>query len=242
MRPTFFGGDFANFCTSLNYTVPFSTFFAEPSFSPEGNALSYSLLEMSVEVQATSIDAIVSKESSSARGYFHDPFLKFFVRDQDRKRRSPLINRGYYARHRVFELILQRFTRVFPGKRQIVSLGGGSETIWFRLKAAGVEPEMYVELDLPPITSQKAKTVRSFPELSSLVGPFVSPGEEDPSEVFISEKYRILSCDLTDTLEFEKLMRKHLDSTLPTLVLSECVLVGIVCVLFWFVFHNTPPF
>ena len=184
---------------------------------------------MSKEVQATGIDAVVSKYSSSTRGYFVDPFLGHFTPEKERKRRSPLINRGYYARFRIFELMLRRFERAYPGERQVVSLGGGSETIWFRLRQREAQPKSYVELDLPPVAQAKAAKIISSPELTSLLINRNEQQESPEACTLVADGYRVVSCDLTDTKRVEELLIElcGLDPTLPTLFLSECVLVYI---------------
>lgn len=47
-------------------------------------------------VQHTNDDSVLSKRSAVALDYFHDTFLRYFVKRPTR--RSPLINRGYYLR------------------------------------------------------------------------------------------------------------------------------------------------
>lgn len=182
---------------------------------------------MSSEVQATSIDAVVSKESSCSKGYFTDPFLPFFVPERDRRRRSPLINRGYYARFRAFDLVLKRFDAAFPdpAQRQVVSLGGGSETIWFRLKLEHRQPKTYLEFDLGPITQGKAKAVLGNVEMASLLGKQHPIPADSRTMVLDTDEYKIITCDLTDTALFQQLLGEHLDLSLPTLFISECVLV-----------------
>ena len=182
---------------------------------------------MSAEVQAIGQEAVASKYSSSLKGYFEDPFLPFFVSEKER-RRPPLINRGYYARFRAFELILKRFEKEYPGDRQIVSLGGGSETIWFRLKSKGIVPKMYVEVDLEPVATSKAKKVTTTPEMNVLLTNR-NENLENKEVPLYSENYRIISCDLTNSTRLSELLlgKCEINPMLPTLFLSECVLVYI---------------
>ncbi|MEW5297761.1 MAG: hypothetical protein WDW36_000945 [Sanguina aurantia] len=58
-------------------------------------------------VQGTNDDAQVSKLSCVKAGYFQDEFTPLFVRRA--VRRSPLINRGYYARHAGLQQLLDQF-------------------------------------------------------------------------------------------------------------------------------------
>jgi tRNA wybutosine-synthesizing protein 4 len=182
---------------------------------------------MSKEVQATGLDAVVSKLSSASKGYFHDPFLLHFVPEKERKRRSPLINRGYYARFRMFELMLKRFETVFGANRQIISLGGGSETIYFRLKMKNKQPKQYIEVDMEPIANLKTKIISENVELSQYITNRNESKESPEKFPLVSDGYRILSCDLTDSKRlFDLLLNEcEIDLNLPTLFISECVLV-----------------
>ena len=90
-------------------------------------------------VQLTADDALVSKHSAANLGYVSDPFLGAFVRKP--ARRSPLINRGYYARVAAIQCIIQQFIDTAHvdggGRVQVVSLGAGFDTTFFRLKNEG---------------------------------------------------------------------------------------------------------
>jgi len=167
-------------------------------------------------VEQTSDDALVSKASAERLGYFDDEFLHVFMHEnkQTPRRRAPLINRGYCARFRVFDDALQGFLAAHgAGACNVVSLGGGSDTAYFRLAKEGNTPARYLELDLPDVASRKREIVSRRPELRALVEAY--PGV-----------YSMETCDLTaDDDRLEKTLRNACDIALPTLVLSECVLV-----------------
>lgn len=57
-------------------------------------------------VQHTNDDSVLSKRSAVALNYFHDAFLRYFVKRPTR--RSPLINRGYYLRMAVITDLVKR--------------------------------------------------------------------------------------------------------------------------------------
>jgi O-methyltransferase involved in polyketide biosynthesis len=64
-----------------------------------------------------------------------DDCLCAFVRKPSR--RSPLINRGYYARVAAVQTLVSQFLDHVKGnKAQIVSLGAGFDTTYFRMKNA----------------------------------------------------------------------------------------------------------
>ena len=106
-------------------------------------------------------------------GYYADPFLTFFVRKAIR--RSPLINRGYYARVAAVDTMLHRFIsiarRTGDGRAQVVNLGAGMDTTFFRCYAelalsgggvgGGASPPadppalLWMDVDFPEITARK---------------------------------------------------------------------------------------
>ena len=79
-------------------------------------------------VAETADDAAVSKASAVRPGYYVDPYVLEVVKKP--VRRSPLINRGYFARVAAVDLILRRFTaltrRLGDARCQVVSLGAGA--------------------------------------------------------------------------------------------------------------------
>jgi tRNA wybutosine-synthesizing protein 4 len=193
---------------------------------------------MTTEVQNTSLDASISKLSSISLNYFSDPFLPYFIPERFRKRRSPLINRGYYARFAIFENTIQKFMSTWPlEKHQIISLGGGWETTYFRMKSEERAPYLYVEVDLGPIVEQKATMIQSTPALlGCLTNPTFSTPKtttttttttiDKPFEIIRADGYRLIECDLTDLSTFtNRLIKTGIDPSLPTLFVSECVLV-----------------
>ena len=181
---------------------------------------------------------------------------------------EPLINRGYYARVRAMRAMIDAFMDAsLPGdddedddrdvrddrvrrrhhpsrrRRQIVSLGAGFDTSYFRLLAAGRAPGLFVEVDYGEVARKKAEIVRARRErffgdredemTNALVnladGSYHGDGgggdDDDPSfrDVF---GYRLLSADLRDvaTLERKLLDLPGYDAEIPTLFLAECCL------------------
>lgn len=121
--------------------------------------------------------------------------------------------------------VIDRFRTAFAGQDiQIVSLGGGSETTWFRLKTANEQPKLYLELDLTPVAKSKVAKIKEIHELNKLTSAR-DECKEDEHVLFYTNEYRVLACDLTDLELFTKLMTNHVDFTKPTLFVSECVLV-----------------
>lgn len=123
-------------------------------------------------VMATASDASLCKLSASLLGYFRDPYVQFFVRAPSR--RMPIINRGYYARVAAVETLVSRFLASDGdknGKKQVVILGAGHDTMFFRLKDShGLANCEYFELDFADVTTQKLMAIRRRKQLSSLLG------------------------------------------------------------------------
>ena len=110
---------------------------------PSNRVISLSSRGVPIETQIvaeTADDAALSKLSAARLGYVNDPFIPMFVPSNRPQRRSPLINRGYFSRVAVVDLILQRFVatcrRTGDGRSQVISLGAGMDTTFFRCYAA----------------------------------------------------------------------------------------------------------
>lgn len=79
--------------------------------------------------------------SAVEQGYLDDEFISLLV--PKGKRRSPLINRGYFARTAAVEEVATAFLRAAAGggrggRVQIVSLGAGLDTTFFKLKVRAI--------------------------------------------------------------------------------------------------------
>jgi tRNA wybutosine-synthesizing protein 4 len=146
-------------------------------------------------VQHTAEDAIGAKMSMVSAGYFDDPFLKSFVKSH--KRRSPVINHGYFLRVAAFDKLVQTFLAAAKDSAQIVNLGAGHDTLYWRLERLGRAPRKFLELDLPENVSSKLAHIRASAELSGAV----SVGEA--SEETLSSQYSLLPCDLSDIRSVE---------------------------------------
>ncbi|KAA8493165.1 tRNA wybutosine-synthesizing protein 4 [Porphyridium purpureum] len=146
-------------------------------------------------VVATNDDAVVGKWSAAQAGYYADPFLRHFLPPGDvagLPKRGPLMNRGTYVRTFLVEAAVKRFlaavTAVAAASAaesaccaQVVSLGAGFDTLYFRLVQAGVIDVhahatriKYVELDLPEVAKKKSALIESSPDLSACLHDYQS--------------------------------------------------------------------
>ncbi|CCI41646.1 unnamed protein product [Albugo candida] len=190
-------------------------------------------------IMDTALDASICKQSASSLGYYKDPFISFFVKSLP-SRRMPLINRGYYARVAAIREIVERYIKAYTShqrKVQIVVLGAGFDTLYFRLctensQLVHASNCSYFELDFPEITTQKLRVIRRRPQLQKLLH-FSSLDELQKSIVGHSGElhtpdsaYHLIPCDLRDWDTTQHQLRQSgLNLSTPTLIVSECVLI-----------------
>ncbi|KAK4794617.1 hypothetical protein SAY86_012611 [Trapa natans] len=180
-------------------------------------------------VQATNDDATASKLSCVKMGYMKDDYVHLFVRRP--VRRSPIINRGYFARWAAVRKLLNQFLdcksnteEKIPLKKQILSFGAGFDTTYFQLKDEGRAPQLYVELDFKEVTSKKAAILQTSSQLREKIGMMASISPEK-GEV-ISDDYKLLPVDLRDIKKLDDIISfAEMDPSLPTFIIAECVLI-----------------
>ncbi|KAL1322606.1 hypothetical protein HN51_067613 [Arachis hypogaea] len=181
-----------------------------------------------VAVQATNDDASASKLSCVKKGYMKDDYIHLFVRRP--VRRSPIINRGYFARWAAFRKLLYQFLDVEkkdenePIKKQILSLGAGFDTTYFQLQDEGKAPYLYVEVDFKEVTSKKTALIETSNQLRNKVGEAAVISREK-GEV-LSDHYKLIPADLRDRQQLSDIVtRADMDPRLPTFIIAECVLI-----------------
>lgn len=116
----------------------------------------------------------------------------------------------------------------FP-RKQIISLGAGSDTRFFRLRSQNppCSPFTYHELDFPSNTAQKISTITRHPGLRSLISGEIAISEDlaslsSPCYTIIPFDLRILSTASASTIPQAI---SHIDTSLPALLISECCLI-----------------
>lgn len=149
--------------------------------------------------------------------------------------RPPLINRGYWARVQAIKQFYDKFLAL-EGPKQIVVLGCGFDTTYLRLlvlvsdlQRAGTVPTSYVELDYAEVVKRKIKLLKSVPALRAVL-PLPDDGKRQltaaETEAHLGP-YHLLPANLENP---ELLTTRLIDSNLlqpdlPTLFLSECVII-----------------
>ncbi len=193
-------------------------------------------------VQGTDHDAASSRMSAVALGYLEDEYANaFFTSGQEAPRRYPIINRGTYVRTKVLDELVARFLRTRPNERkQIISLGAGSYTRFFRLRSKSKDVNYskvyYHELDFEHNVGQKRAQIRSSSKLQDLVE---GARKDDWT-------YQLHAIDLRDLTKKAPPDIPGLDAACPTLLLSECCLCYLppetaTSVVQYFTMHITAP-
>ncbi|KAF3440110.1 hypothetical protein FNV43_RR18388 [Rhamnella rubrinervis] len=166
-----------------------------------------------VAVQATNDDASASKLSCVKKGYMKDDHIHLFVKRP--VRRSPIINRGYFARWAALRKLLNQFLDSGSNadengqlKKQILSLGAGFDTTYFQLQ----------------VTGKKAALIETCNQLREKISATASISRER-GEV-LSDHYKLLPVDLRDMQQLKDIVvLADLDPSLPTFIIAECVLI-----------------
>ncbi|XP_057604256.1 uncharacterized protein LOC130860296 isoform X1 [Hippopotamus amphibius kiboko] len=87
-------------------------------------------------VRGTCEDASLCKRFAVSIGYWQDPYIQHLVR-LSKERKAPEINRGYFARVHGVSQLLKAFLRKTECNCQILNLGAGMDTTFWRLKPCG---------------------------------------------------------------------------------------------------------
>eukprot|EP00929_Paragymnodinium_shiwhaense_P008190 TRINITY_DN112132_c0_g1_i1.p1 TRINITY_DN112132_c0_g1~~TRINITY_DN112132_c0_g1_i1.p1 ORF type:complete len:371 (+),score=96.65 TRINITY_DN112132_c0_g1_i1:95-1207(+) len=187
-------------------------------------------------VRCTHVDAALAKMSCAKLGYFEDRFTELLVRNSRPPSRSPLIHRGYYSRVVAMRQTVLKFLKECPpGGCQIVNLGAGMDSLFFWLRDSEErwrEDLVCFEVDFPEVLSRKLHAIQKKPELFPLLG-VSSPDELVGSRLSASstqelrtKHLRFVSTDMRIEPELaEAVANAGLRPNLPTMFISECVLV-----------------
>ncbi|CCD13346.1 unnamed protein product, partial [Trypanosoma congolense IL3000] len=196
-------------------------------------------------VQRTNDDSVVSKRSAVFKGYYDDPYLRFFVKKLSR--RSPLINRGYYLRMHVITDVVERCIHHLQGVRcdpclnssrssmnhgvsprvQVVSLGAGYDTLAIRLKQRAEFADVhFYEVDFPAVMQAKSLLVKTAPA-GSFPHDIVAVPEADLVKLR-GTNYIALGADLRsadrDLVSCLKEASSQFSTSCATLLYAECVM------------------
>ncbi|KAG8741205.1 carboxy methyl transferase for protein phosphatase 2A [Ceratobasidium sp. 414] len=189
-------------------------------------------------IRGTDTDAAHSRISAVRLGYLTDPYITPLVpRARLVPSRAPLMNVGTYVRSTAIDMLVEGWLGAAGPegeKRQIVSLGAGSDTRFWRLmdKGYGKDIASYVELDFAENTARKAKAITQTQGLRTPIGSDIRL--ERGGTALRSQLYHLLPLDLRastsalsplTTSSADPSSSPPLDPGLPTLFIAECVFV-----------------
>ena len=119
-------------------------------------------------VQSTNDDATACKLSAVSLGYWTDPYLAFMMRKGER--RAPEIHLGYYARVKGFSYLIDKFLEACDTKVQMINLGAGFDTLYWRLMDEGKPIKNFIEVDFNAVTARKCYLIKRHRDLLKQVG------------------------------------------------------------------------
>ncbi|GMK58312.1 hypothetical protein CspeluHIS016_0503440 [Cutaneotrichosporon spelunceum] len=193
-------------------------------------------------IRATDDDAAVSRLSAVHLGYLVDPYASLVYKvprlgpagltgPGGGMRKAPLINVGTHHRTAALDAVVDSFIAAGSGdggKVQIVSLGAGSDTRFWRLAERNAPVARYVEVDFPHLTAMKAQRIARSRTLAAALTPAPSQrGSAQDRAYSVSHggaaltagNYALVPLDLrTDSLDE---LLPFLDTALPTLLLAD---------------------
>jgi [phosphatase 2A protein]-leucine-carboxy methyltransferase len=184
-------------------------------------------------IRQTDGDASNSRLSAVSLGYLDDEYARYFL-PATTPRRYPLINRGTYVRTSAIDRLVHAFlttaidavsspdSGAATPKAQIISLGAGSDTRFFRLSPSHRQSLLYHELDFVDNVQAKLSAIESTPHLQQNIHQSMHISPDKTS--LLSPTYNLHAIDLRRFAEANPPVIPNLRSDLPTLLLSECCL------------------
>ncbi|WFD23111.1 [phosphatase 2A protein]-leucine-carboxy methyltransferase [Malassezia equina] len=183
-------------------------------------------------VRETDSDALVSRMHACEAGYLPlDEYAPLFLKPgHPHARRPPLISIGTYLRVQEVDRYVDTFLRTgsltgtHPTQErvQIVSLGAGSDTRFWRMAARTPTLHRYVELDFPESVQSKMASIQHHAALSAPLGEVHTTPHS-----LTGDTYGLLGTDLRKLAQQPSewaIIAELLNPAYPTLLLCECVL------------------
>jgi [phosphatase 2A protein]-leucine-carboxy methyltransferase len=177
-------------------------------------------------IQYTNTDASTFKCYAAQKGYWNDPFIKYFAKPNITNK-APKMNRGYFARVHAIKNVLYKFLNQTNLQCQIINIGAGFDTLYFNLFSDQDRklPLKYIEIDFLQICKHKKHIIKSKKQLFDCL-PGILTNEQQPVDDLHCENYHLISVDLRNVEQLDKKLNDcKIDKNIPTLVISECVLI-----------------
>ncbi|KAH9827598.1 Leucine carboxyl methyltransferase [Teratosphaeria destructans] len=177
-------------------------------------------------IMDTNNSSIVSKRSVEKLYYSGEPeYFRYFV--SKFKRRSPLINRGYWLRMKAVEHTVSRFLSEASSKRKIVvNLGCGYDPLpWLYL---GKHPQLcqnttFVDVDYPVLMHNKLGVIEKTEQLRALL-PNLTRTSNENGLLASCDPYVAVGCDLYSPETLGRLLQNQLkvdDASVAVLLVAE---------------------
>ena len=146
----------------------------------------------------------------------------------------PIINRGTWARVYAIRQIILRFLAQYAqegsqSKINIVSLGAGYDSTYFWLKKN--QPDIdsridYIEIDFTQVVKRKSTIIKDKPALRDLLIFNEAQNEALSANDIETSAYKLIESDVRDReIIISKLQAMNVDPSLPTLIITECLLI-----------------
>ncbi|PVU95680.1 hypothetical protein BB559_001254 [Furculomyces boomerangus] len=191
--------------------------------------------EKDIYIQKTCEDAAKTRLCAGDKGYLNDEFIKYFVKKKQKF--SPIMNRGTFCRFYGIQNIISSFVDTFVNEKcQVVSLGSGYDTSYFinkqrYIKRLGIQNNdalkfcKFFDIDFASVNKSKIEIISKTKPLLNFFDDSINISSD--STELDSRDYSIISGDLRafQPTIVKKLEKNGFDSSIPTLVLAECVLV-----------------
>lgn len=174
-------------------------------------------------VQATNEDATSCKLSAVQLGYWRDPYVQLMYRKS--VRRAPEIHLGYYARVQGFRYLIDKVFEACDTRVQIISLGAGFDTLFWRLTDENKPIQNFVEVDFSGVTSKKCFIIKRNKELLTKVADAESEVKFSRTDLH-GNRYHLVAADFSNSQNLQdKFAESEVDYQCPTVILAECALV-----------------
>lgn len=155
-------------------------------------------------VEDTAMDAANAKLSAVQRGYYKDRFIGAFVPHEQKQ--LPPMNLGYYVRTQAIYVAVKKFYELHGKDMQVVVLGCGYDTLFWRLRDEKIVVKNWFDLDMPHIIKKKSSVINTegFQPL---------------------DNYHLFYADLSKPDMVKSELAAHGFEDIPTIFIDECTLI-----------------
>lgn len=181
-----------------------------------------------MSVEWTNQESSRTKCAIASLGYITDPFIELLCAHP--LKRTPEINRGYYARTKAVDHLVRQFCLREKDSAQIVNIGCGWDSLFFRLKAdPAISFGRFVDVDSSQVIARKVQHILKNQQLTDLLQDIqiLDSGSHSKEDCLHSKDYHLIACDATKVKKLTDLLAKDcaINRSDPVLFVFECVLL-----------------